>query len=543
MFKRLFKLLAFSALFALLSIYSYAADAPGGEVSDAASLLAALGGDAAGWINGRGEVCLCDDITLTAPITINGGTITVNGAGCVIRRGTAGGAMIILNNGTLILGNPKNTDVDDTLILDGGGEALSGSTIIEQYGGVIDFYNGTSLQNNTASKNGGAVTLGGGVFNMHGGQIRGCSALSGGGIYISDGEFSMTGGQISACTAAENGGGICAEGGVLTVNGGTIGGTVITAEYAAEPAVQTDAGNSAQNGGGIALTGGIHSVNGGTIAANNAALGGGIALFREAELLLYGGGVLYNNASQGGGIYNAGKTAHLYAEIARNTADTGGGVYNIANAEYYLQQGIISSNSAAKPGGGINNEGTFVMSGGSVNYNETAGSGGGLVNTGSFSLSGGSFGYNKAAEPGSEMLCYDSGSVVFSDAVFIGGKGDIALVRRDVAGDGALITLRGELTCTTKVARLTPVVFANGAISEDYKKGRTLLAVAEGNEQGLDYYIPLFDVPDDLTGGAWHISDDGTLARNLPGIWFWAAAAAVAVFIAGGVVFVIKARK
>lgn len=549
MLKQIVKLsLITAALTLIFSFYSYSAQnvsAPGGDVSDAKSMLVALGGETAGWINDTGTVCLGADITLASPITVTEGNIIINGAGCIIKRGFAGGAMFTLRDGTLILGNSKNTDIDDTLVINGGGEAYTeAGTVIAQIGGTLDFYNGTSVENNHASQSdGGAITIGGGTLNLYGGYIRGCSAVSGGGILMSDGTLNFTGGQIKNCTASQNGGGIYVTGGLLNMTGGTVGATVITEEYATEPVVESDAGNNAANGGGICIGGGSHCISGGVIAGNKAEYGGGVTVQAESELILYGGGIVYNNAVSGGGVYNEGKVTHVYAEIAKNKADEGGGIKNAEKAGYYMQDGTISSNTSAKDGAGISNNGTFEMTGGSVNYNESALSGGGLVNLGSFRLSGGSFGYNKATNIGKGMLCYSSGSVIFANAVFIGGDNDIALIRQTDTNAVAFLTLEGAFTCTTKVAKLTPVIMSGGSFIEDYKKGRILMVTAENNEQGMDYYIPLFDVSKDSTGGAWHITSDGTLARDLPGVWFWVTTAAVVLFIAGGIVFVVKARR
>ncbi|MHB1151118.1 MAG: autotransporter outer membrane beta-barrel domain-containing protein [Eubacteriales bacterium] len=548
MFKKSVKLfLTISVLLLIFSLYSAAqnAVAPGGTVNDAQSMLDALGGEAAGWLSDTGDVFLRTDISLTAPVTVTGGEIVINGAGCMIKRDFNKGSMFIVEEGTLTFGDAGNTDLDDTLIINGGDETYKqADSALIQNGGTIHFYSGTTIENNDASENnGGAVMINGGTFNLYGGYIRLCSALSGGGIYMSKGTLNMTGGQIKSCTASQNGGGICVTGGVFTMSGGTAGGTVIMDEYASEPAVQSDAGNKALYGGGIFIESGSHTIGGGIVASNNSEYGGGIAVQPDTELVLYSGSIVYNNAASGGGVYNMGTVAQAYTEVAQNKATQGGGVWNGESAEYYIQEGIISSNKSSKDGAGIYNAGIFEMSGGSVNYNESEMSGGGAVNFGTFRLSGGSFGYNKAPYPGRGILGHTGGNVIFSDAVFIGGDNDVALTYHADTNETALLTLEGAFTCTTKVARLTPVLVSDGYILKNYIKGQTLVVTAENNEQDLSYYIPLFDVTGDSTGGVWHLTNQGKLAPEMPGIWFWVTAAAVVLFVAAGVLFVAKARK
>lgn len=538
--------LVIPVLILIFSLCSFAAgnvSAPGGKADSAQSMLDALGGEAAGWLNDAGEVFLRSDITLTAPVQVTGGEIVINGAGCMITRGFEEGDMFSVSNGALIFGSSKNTDLEDTLIINGGGEAFGNAgSVIAVSGGAVHFYSGTTLEYNRCSSDGGAAKISGGTFSVYGGTVRFCSAVSGGGFSLSGGELTIGGGQIKNCSASENGGAAAVTGGTFTMTGGTVGGTVITDEYAAEPAVESEAGNNAVRGGGFYFRGGSHTIGGGVIACNTAEYGGGAAVEPETELMLYAGGIVYNKAGSGGGIYNLGTCAHAYAEVAQNEAAEGGGVYNGEGSAYYMQEGVLSSNKSSKDGAGIYNLGLFEMAGGSLNYNESDLSGGGVVNSGTFSLSGGSFGYNKAQYPGRGILCLPGGNVIFSDAVFIGGDNDAALVVPET-GENAVLTFQGPFTCTTKVARLTPVTISGGFVLEHYKKGLTLVRTAENNEQELTYYIPLFDVTADSTGGLWNLTDSGKLTPDLPDTVFWLIAGAFALFTGAAVVFVVRARK
>jgi hypothetical protein len=79
------------------------------------------------------------------------------------------------------------------------------------------------------------------------------------------------------------------------------------------------------------------------------------------------------------------------------TGNTGGGVYN--NGTFTMSGGTISSNNA-KNGSGIYNDETFTMSGGTIFGNNASERGGGVYNSGTFTMSGGTISGNNATYGG-----------------------------------------------------------------------------------------------------------------------------------------------
>lgn len=128
-------------------------------------------------------------------------------------------------------------------------------------------------------------------------------------------------------------------------------------------------------GGGLRVEGGDVVVDGCSLNANR---GSGLALSREATVLVNGSKIFDNNASEGAGVYQASLVSVLAvynskifrnnattggglsvgnasingAEIFANSADRGGGVYVTKRASVMLASSQIHHNKAAKAGGG-----------------------------------------------------------------------------------------------------------------------------------------------------------------------------------------------
>ena len=114
---------------------------------------------------------------------------------------------------------------------------------------------------------------------------------------------------------------------------------------------------------------------------------------------ILGDGVLKSGITNECGIYNAG-TLNLNSGVISshiNSNDKGGGVYN--EGTFIMSGGTIESNTAEK-GGGVYNTGDFTMSGGTITSN-TATSGGAVYNDGgTFTMKGGSITSNTAEKDG-----------------------------------------------------------------------------------------------------------------------------------------------
>jgi hypothetical protein len=112
----------------------------------------------------------------------------------------------------------------------------------------------------------------------------------------------------SANVSNNKGGGVVIEGGILTINGGTI------------------SGNNGKNGGGVYVNGGTCSINDGTITANKAEYGAGVYI--NAGALAFKGGSITGNEAEfvGGGVYVKSGTTYTAGAgvVSGNTAGDGG---------------------------------------------------------------------------------------------------------------------------------------------------------------------------------------------------------------------------
>ena len=204
--------------------------------------------------------------------------------------------------------------------------------------GTCEMYSGVSLSGRVGNNYfGGGVTVEGGTFHMHGGEIKDCgirdgSVCYGGGVaVVYGGKFIMEDGTISGCYA------------------------------------DSDASKDLPStwftgvGGGVFVSGGSSFVmNGGTISGNRAtSMGGGIAIVASEEVYdgygnlkssveIKGGTVKDNSAQTGAGIF---ASAYYYCDAVPIGAQTPGsgqsekpGLY-IDNAQILNNEAQISNNN------------------------------------------------------------------------------------------------------------------------------------------------------------------------------------------------------
>ena len=264
--------------------------------------------------NTAGSYYLTKDVTLTAEwepksgtvLCLNGKSITLYAERDVIYM-PANGTIFTLydckKSGTITHGK----DSTDTTY-NGRGVVVGGGTF-NMYGGNITGNVGTG------SGNGGGVLVSYGKFNMYDGEITNNSrGSSGGGVYVDRGTFNMSGGEISSNTSGESGGGIELSSSTFTMTGGRI------------------SQNKAENGyygGGIDVSyGSTFTMDGGTITGNMSCAGGGVYVGTAVEN--YGN----NTFNMNGGT--------ITGNTATNTgSETGGGVY-------VALDGIFNVSGAAK---------------------------------------------------------------------------------------------------------------------------------------------------------------------------------------------------
>lgn len=156
-----------------------------------------------------------------------------------------------------------------------------------------------------------------------------------------------------------------------------------------------NSGTGTTQGGGIYNTGTL-ILSGGTISSNRTALKGG-GIYNNGTLTINGGIVQGNTSSGvGRGIYNAAGKAMTFSSgsIRNNTGgvEHGGGIYNDGTLD--ITGGTISGNTidiAEKNGAGVYNNGTMTISGEtSIQSNWTKGNGGAIYNAGTLTVRGGS---------------------------------------------------------------------------------------------------------------------------------------------------------
>ena len=105
-------------------------------------------------------------------------------------------------------------------------------------------------------------------------------------------------------------------------------------------------------------------------------------------------------------------------KITHKSGETGRGIYVDSNGALALWNGTITGNTTKNYGGGVYNEGTFDMRGGSV-ANNSAKYGGGIHNDGTLTMSGGSVTDNSATDDGNGGGVFNPGTLNLSGDVTI----------------------------------------------------------------------------------------------------------------------------
>ena len=205
------------------------------------------------------------------------------------------------------------------------------------------------------------VSVNGGAFNMEGGaSVSGNTSFisdrkgDGGGVYVvSGGIFTMSGNaSVSDNIANVSGGGVYIEsGGIFNMKDSA-----------------SVSGNTGAYGGGAYVEGTFNMSNSAKVSGNTAdANGGGV--------YIYTGGTFTMKDS---------------AKVSDNTGEYGGGVNIYSNGTFNMSNSAkVSGNSAKYDGGGVCISGTFNMYDSASVSGNTAIRGGGVFNDGTFNISGG----------------------------------------------------------------------------------------------------------------------------------------------------------
>ena len=335
-----------------------------------------------------GTIELNNDVRLMKTVTIpSGKTLTIT---------TSEGASLIMLANKNIDGPMFKVENDAHLILNGDVSYQCqwlDDNMFAEVEGTLTLQKGEISRVETTSPNRGAIKVSGGTFNMDGGIITRCTfgkqysgsvlladggsmTMSGGTIYGNtatefnsaggvlankDSTFTMTGGTISNNSAKRGGGVLVRENGKFTMTGGTISGN--TAQVKIVNKTDPNAG-----GGGVFVEGDASfEMEDGTITGNTTnGMGGGVATAVLSDKDTEGGGQFHmtggtisnNKASCGGGVYSWSETDRVVLEggnIVDNTASIqGGGVY-VSTSPYGLtiKNALITDNTATIMGGGV----------------------------------------------------------------------------------------------------------------------------------------------------------------------------------------------
>ena len=281
-----------------------------------------------------GTIELDHDVRLMETVTIpSGKTLTIT---------TSEGTSSIMLANKNIGGPMFKVENDAHLILDGDISYQCqwlDDNVFAEVKGTLTLQKGEISRVETTSTNRGAIKVSGGTFNMDGGIITRCTF----------------GNQYSGSV-------LLADGGSMTMSGGTIDGNTAT-EF-----------NSA--GGVLVNKDSTFTMTGGTISNNSAKRGGGVLVRDNGQFKM-------PKNSKG---MISGNTAQVQSSSIEKPNAGGGGVFVEHNASFEMKNGTITRNTTNGMGGGVAtavlNEddetggGQFLMTGGTISNNEASCGGG-----------------------------------------------------------------------------------------------------------------------------------------------------------------------
>ena len=308
-----------------------------------------------------GEIKNCTSTNNGGAIYIKDGSFTSNGGNIHDNTSTNDGGAVYLGGGTFIV---NEGNIYDNISSNNGGAIYLG-------GGTFTVKSG-EIRNNKAVNNGGAIFLSGGTFNGNGGKIQNNESINGGALYVSDGIVNILASSIEKNKATSgHGGAVYIGGGTYEMNGGNIlnnnavldGGGV----YQESGIYTMSAGNinynTATNGGGAYLSNAEFTLTGGSFSNNKATQnGGGFYVGDNSTVSLSNGTVAYNQATNGAGFYqtqsNNLTTTTLTGECSVDnnisTLGNGGGVYIDGGSIFRAVGGKITYNKATTTTGPTN---------------------------------------------------------------------------------------------------------------------------------------------------------------------------------------------
>ena len=365
---------------------------------------------------------------------------------------------------------------------------------------------GTLTISNLTLDAGGRMTLikveaGGTLILEEGAVLKNCASSA----ICNEGTLIMNGGSITGNDMQQNkqypgnGGVFNGVGAEFTMNGGSISknGRIPPFEDASTNGIYSTKGyaGGVTNLGTFTMTGGEIRGNG---CYSNAKVKGAGGVNNLGTFTLEGNGIIAENsttiARDVGGVYNSkGATFTLAenAEISGNVAQqSGGGVYN--DGTFIMDGGTITGHKVTQFGGGVYNsvDGTFEMKSGLITKNEAMGTsttalnsstGGGVFNSGTFNMHGGEISYNTAAKGGGIQSGID---VAFTggraEATFTMDGGVIAHNTATANGGGLFVYTRSVATINAGWIEYNVALGQNGG---GYSGGGIYINQSDGDEK------------------------------------------------------------
>jgi hypothetical protein len=346
-------------------------------------------------------------ITVTAGHNLRLENLTVTGG----RAGSGGGGGVSVDNGSLII---VNCVIADNWASYGGGvfqgnagrADVIGSRIernhADNHGGGLYVNGDTALTDtlvltNTATWDGGGLTVWTGRTDVRGGILAGNQAgRNGGGINLNNG-VSVSGTQLISNTAGQDGGGLLQwnsgqqvnvtnahferdrssrDGGGLWAQGNVTVTNSLFISNTADSRSSTDT-----QGGGVYASGGALLIISSTFRANQVecsgcsfTYGGGVHVDTTLSAAVQGSLFEANDGWFGGGLHSAHAITIRGTTFQNNSAGYGGGAY-LVDAD--IQSSDFLRNHADNKGGGLEADGATSLVGARFISN-TAGFGGGL---------------------------------------------------------------------------------------------------------------------------------------------------------------------
>ena len=396
-----------------------------------------------------GSYYLTKDIEITSAWKISSGmniTLCLNDHSITM---TAAGLGIIIDGGTLNLydcGTTAHSYTTDTwpAVIGSGSGTFTGGYITHAAGkngpairmnkGGFNMYGGTLIGNNNVSDQyySGAVDMAAGTFNLYNGTIagnQGSRRLGGGAVYKTGGTMNIYGGEIRH-NYAESGGGVLSYGGTTIMRDGSIH------------------HNTGYAAGGFFIAEGTVSMSGGSIADNSATNIGGMVV--NGTFNMSGGSITGNTDSSDYGCICIGGTMNLSGGSIKGNTSKYGAVKDVGTL-YISGNPVVTGNKA--PNG---NEMNVYLPGGKT-----------VLVTGAMT-SGASVGITTetaptAGNPVKFGVKYKTNNTESPDKWFFSDNGFDVLVMNDTADQDAYIA-----------AKVTLTYDGNGADSGDVPAAQTV---------------------------------------------------------------------